>query len=89
MRARAWTNSPGGEAARAGLAVALAVNPKILLADEPTGEVDAGTEVWILELIEKHCQDGGAAVLATHSVALAQKARRVVKLADGKVIIDG
>ena len=79
----------GGEAARAGLAVALAVNPKILLADEPTGEVDAGTEVWILELIEKHCQDGGAAVVTTHSVALAQKAGRVVNLADGRVISDG
>jgi putative ABC transport system ATP-binding protein len=79
----------GGEAARAGLAVALAVNPKILLADEPTGEVDAGTEVWILELIEKHCQDGGAAVVTTHSVALAQKAGRVVNLADGGVISDG
>ena len=79
----------GGEAARAGLAVALAVNPKILLADEPTGEVDAGTEVWILELIEKHCQDGGAAVVTTHSVALAQKAGRVVNLADGRVNSDG
>jgi len=79
----------GGEAARAGLAVALAVNPKILLADEPTGEVDAGTEVWILEIIEKHCQDGGAAVVSTHSVALAQKAGRKVNLADGRVISDG
>jgi putative ABC transport system ATP-binding protein len=76
----------GGEAARAGLAVALAVNPKILLADEPTGEVDAATEVWILELIEQHCRNGGAAVVATHSAALAQKAGRIVKLADGTVI---
>ena len=74
----------GGEAARAALAVALAVSPKILLADEPTAEVDAATEVWILELLEKYCRDGNAAVVATHSMALARKARRVIQLADGR-----
>jgi putative ABC transport system ATP-binding protein len=79
----------GGEAARAGLAVALAAAPKILLADEPTGEVDAATEAWILELIEQHCRDGGAVLVATHSAALANRACRIVRLADGKVISDG
>jgi len=79
----------GGEAARAGLAVALAAGPKILLADEPTGEVDAVTEARVLELIEKYCVDGGAAVMATHSVALAQRACRIVRLADGKIVDDG
>jgi putative ABC transport system ATP-binding protein len=79
----------GGEAARAGLAVALAAAPKILLADEPTGEVDAVTEAWVLELIEAYCRDGGAAVVATHSAALAQKANRIVRLADGKIVDDG
>jgi putative ABC transport system ATP-binding protein len=79
----------GGEAARAGLAVALAATPRILLADEPTGEVDAATEAWILELMEQHCRDGGAVLVATHSAALANRARRIVRLADGKVISDG
>jgi putative ABC transport system ATP-binding protein len=79
----------GGEAARAGLAVALAATPKILLADEPTGEVDAATEAWILDLMEQHCRDGGAVLVATHSAALANRARRIVRLADGKVISDG
>jgi putative ABC transport system ATP-binding protein len=79
----------GGETARVGLAVALAAAPKILLADEPTGEVDAVTEAWVLELIEAYCRDGGAAVLATHSAALAQKANRIVRLADGKIVDDG
>jgi putative ABC transport system ATP-binding protein len=79
----------GGEAARAGLAVALAAAPQILLADEPTGEVDAVTEGWILELMEKHCRDGGAVIVATHSTALANRARRIVRLADGKVVGDG
>jgi putative ABC transport system ATP-binding protein len=79
----------GGEAARVGLAVALAATPKILLADEPTGEVDAVTEAWVLELIEAYCRDGGAAVVATHSAGLAQKAHRIVRLADGKIVDDG
>src|ERR1700736_5495218 len=79
----------GGEAARAGLAVALAAEPKILLADEPTGEVDAATEAWVLELIEQYCTDGGAVVVATHSAALAERANRIIRLADGKVVEDG
>jgi putative ABC transport system ATP-binding protein len=79
----------GGEAVRAGLAVALAAAPKILLADEPTGEVDAATEAWILDLLERYCQDGGAVVVATHSATLAQRASRIVRLADGKVVEDG
>ena len=79
----------GGEAARAGLAVALAGAPKILLADEPTGEVDSATEAWVLKLMEEYCAEGGAAVVATHSTALAEKAYRIVRLADGKVVEDG
>ena len=79
----------GGEAVRVGLAVALAVDPKILLADEPTGEVDASTEAWVLGLLKEYCRDGGAAVVATHSAALAQEASRIVKLADGKAVTDG
>lgn len=79
----------GGEAVRAGLAVALAVAPKILLADEPTGEVDAATETWVISLLSERCRDGGAVVVATHSMALAKKASRVVELADGKMAKDG
>src|SRR5262249_17507388 len=79
----------GGEAARAGLAVALAAAPKILLADEPTGEVDADTEARVLDLMEKYCAEGGSAVVATHSAALAQRACRIVRLADGKIVDDG
>jgi putative ABC transport system ATP-binding protein len=76
----------GGEAARAGLAVALAVAPKILLADEPTGEVDAATEQQILELLDRFRADGGAAVIATHSETLAGWASRILRLSDGKVV---
>lgn len=79
----------GGEAVRAGLAVALAVAPKILLADEPTGEVDAATEAWVLDLLQDYCRNGGAAVVATHSAGLAQNAARIVKLSDGKIVQNG
>jgi putative ABC transport system ATP-binding protein len=76
----------GGEAARAGLAVALATAPKVLLADEPTGEVDAETEVHILWLFEDRRSNGDATLVATHSRALAERADRIVHLLDGRVI---
>ena len=55
------TRISGGEAARAALAVALANDPRVLMADEPTGEVDAETEKKILHLFESHRKSGGAA----------------------------
>jgi putative ABC transport system ATP-binding protein len=76
----------GGEASRAGLAVALAPRPPVLIADEPTGEVDSLTELSILALFEDHRKSGGAALIVTHSQALAARADRVVRLEDGKVV---
>lgn len=75
----------GGELARAGLAVALAAAPSVLLADEPTGEVDAATEAQVLDLIEEHRASGMAALVATHSRALASRASRVVRIEDGRI----
>ena len=76
----------GGETARAGLAVALAAAPQILLADEPTGEVDAATERQLLSLLEQRRASGGAALIVTHSPALAEWADRTVSLSDGSVV---
>lgn len=76
----------GGEAARAGLAVALACDPAVLLADEPTGEVDAETESRILDLLEGRRRSGIAALIATHSVSLAKNADRVIRLRDGAIV---
>ena len=76
----------GGEAARAALAVALSTRPKVLLADEPTGEVDAETEKHILNLLEERRQAGGATLIATHSDALAKHADRIVHLLDGRTV---
>lgn len=76
----------GGEAARAGLAVALAAAPAVLLADEPTGDVDAMTEALILEALRARVKSGTAAVIATHSETIARWADRVVTLRDGRVV---
>ena len=75
----------GGEDARAGLAVALAADPPVLLADEPTGEVDAATEGRILEILRTHADCGGAVIIATHSEAVASRADRVIHLRDGRI----
>ena len=73
----------GGEVARAGLAVALAGDPPILIADEPTAEVDAATESRLLALFEARRAAGRATLIATHSEALAHRANRILRLNDG------
>lgn len=85
-RRRAYPSQlSGGEAARAGLAVALATAPPLLLADEPTGDVDAITERQILSLFEARRRDGGATIISTHSRAVSLHADRIVHLLDGRV----
>ena len=75
----------GGEAARAGLAVALAADPPILVADEPTAEVDRDAESRLIAHFEARRRAGLATLLATHSNALARKADRVIALKDGSI----
>ena len=76
----------GGETARAGLAVALATSPSVLLADEPTAEVDGETEDVIIDLLARRSAMGGATLAVTHSAALARRADRIIKLRDGRTI---
>jgi putative ABC transport system ATP-binding protein len=76
----------GGEAARAGLAVALVGAPALLLADEPTGEVDAANERAITELLLAEAARGTAVLVVTHSDRLAAAATRVIRLLDGAII---
>lgn len=75
----------GGEAVRAGLAVALANDPAVILADEPTAEVDDATELHVLSLLRELAADGRGIVIATHSDAVAARATRVIELVDGGV----
>ena len=76
----------GGELARAGLAVALANDPPLLLADEPTGELDSDTADLIVSLLRQRSGAGCAVVAATHNRRLADAAHRRVELADGRVV---
>lgn len=76
----------GGEVARAGLGIALAASPPVLLADEPTGEVDAITEALVLDVLDAQRRSGTAILVATHSEALAAHADRVLRLHDGRII---
>ncbi len=76
----------GGELARGGLAVALANDPVVLLADEPTGELDLGTERAVLDLLSARTRDGVAVIVASHSPAVAVAADRVIILADGRIV---
>jgi len=75
----------GGETARAGLAVALAGTPTVLLADEPTAEVSKDEEATILDLLGRWRPGGGATVIVTHSPAVAARADRIVHLIDGRL----
>lgn len=75
----------GGEAVRAGLAVALANDPDVLIADEPTGELDGQTERGVLRLIRDQADRGKAVVVASHSTAVASMADQLIQLKDGKV----
>ena len=85
-RARAYpAQLSGGEAVRAALVVALANDPVVLVADEPTGELDSSTERQVLDLLQDRAEAGMAVVVATHSEAVAAAAHRVVRLGDGMV----
>ncbi|HEX9553095.1 MAG TPA: ATP-binding cassette domain-containing protein [Streptosporangiaceae bacterium] len=75
----------GGESARAALAVALANDPPVLLADEPTGEVDREAQVRILDLLRQRAADGKAILVVTHSPDVATAADRIVHIVDGRV----
>jgi putative ABC transport system ATP-binding protein len=75
----------GGEAVRAGLAVALANNPDVLVADEPTGELDGQTEAEVLRLIRDQADRGTAVVVASHSAAVVAMADQLIRLKDGSV----
>jgi putative ABC transport system ATP-binding protein len=78
----------GGEAARAGLAVALAAKPSILLCDEPTAEVDAATEQGVIDRLIDICRAGTAVLVVTHSSALAARADRIIDIRDGRIVHD-
>lgn len=79
----------GGEQQRVALARAFSSRPKVLFADEPTGNLDAATGATIIDLMATLNRDRGTTlVLVTHDLDLAARARRTIRLADGKIVAD-
>ena len=78
----------GGEQQRVAIARALANRPTLLLADEPTGELDARTGAEIIALFERLNADGTTIVVVTHDEELARAARRVIHMKDGEIVRD-
>lgn len=75
----------GGEQQRIAIAIALANNPKLLLADEPTGSVDTKTADIIFDIFRELNRNGQTILIVTHDIALSKKVRRVVAIRDGKI----
>jgi putative ABC transport system ATP-binding protein len=78
----------GGEQQRVAIARALAIRPTVLLADEPTGELDAQTGSDVIALFDRLNRDGMTIIVVTHDEKLAGAARRVVHMLDGRVVRD-
>jgi putative ABC transport system ATP-binding protein len=79
----------GGQRQRVAVARALVNRPSILLADEPTGNLDSGTSVEIMDLFEELHRQGQTIILVTHEPDIAEHAKRQIILRDGKVARDG
>ena len=79
----------GGQQQRVSIARALAGNPSVILADEPTGALDSKTGREVLSFLQELHKEGNTIVLITHDNSIARKAKRIVRLSDGKIIYDG
>ena len=79
----------GGQQQRVSIARALAGNPSLILADEPTGALDSKTSVQVLGFFKKLHEEGNTIIMITHDNSIAIEAKRVVRIHDGKINFDG
>ena len=91
--AEKWKNMPnqlsGGQQQRVSIARALAGDPSLILADEPTGALDSKTSREVLNFLKQLNKEGNTIVMITHDNSIAMEAKRVVRIADGHKILDG
>ena len=88
-----WKNLPnqlsGGQQQRVSIARALAGDPSLILADEPTGALDSRTSLEVLNFLRQLNEEGNTIVMITHDNSIALEAKRVVRIKDGKINFDG
>lgn len=88
-----WKNRPsqlsGGQQQRVSIARALAGEPSLILADEPTGALDSRTSKEVLQFLKELHEEGNTIVMITHDSSIALAAKRVVRIYDGKINFDG
>ena len=82
------TQLSGGEQQRVAIARALVARPNVLLPDEPTGNLDSGSAEDVLSTLERVNRHGTTIVMVTHSQEVAERASRIIRLADGQVVAD-
>ncbi len=82
------TELSGGEQQRVAIARALVNNPAIILADEPTGNLDSVSTNGIMAIFRQLNQDGITVVMVTHEMDIAEQTRRIIRLYDGNVVSD-
>jgi putative ABC transport system ATP-binding protein len=78
----------GGQQQRVAVARAIVTNPSLILADEPTGNLDSRSTADVLAIFERLNAEGRTVVLITHEDDVARRARRIIRLADGRVVAD-
>ena len=82
------TEMSGGQQQRVAIARAIATRPPIIMADEPTGALDSHTGLEVLGFLQQLNKEGTTVILITHDNGIAATARRIVRLADGRIVDD-
>ena len=82
------TELSGGQRQRVAIARALSNEPSVIFADEPTGNLDQETGREIMQVLDKLAEEGRSIILVTHERAIAEHARRMIRLVDGRIVSD-